>query len=319
MAFNRDHVIPQAFGLFEGNFVLTCVCTACNKFFGDNVELKLARDSIEGHDRVRVGLTSATEFKALGKRSTTYVEFGADSPAPGALGYLVPPPAGTELGVTLKPRVGFAREPDEELAWWPLDGLPTKDELVARGFRRGELLFVQTQGEASTEEFATALAAKGFAASFNSETPPPNGPAQVEIVFKLARPEFRALTKMALNYLAAVAGPDTALQPQFDLSRRFARHDEGKNPVIPPRRSAPEPTRCHYISIQARKGAVIAHVSLLMRNRYYTILLAEGYEGQLASAHFFNLDTREVVKTLPLPVDDASSTVPNAGGIDHGT
>jgi hypothetical protein len=44
-----------------------------------------------------------------------------------------------------------------------------------------------------------------------------------------------------------------------------------------------------------------------MRNRYYAIILAsEGYERRLASAHFFNLDTGEVVETLPLPVGDAA-------------
>jgi hypothetical protein len=131
--FNRDHVIPEAFGLFEGNFVLTCVCTDCNTFFGQTVEMKLARDSLEGHDRVRTGLRPATEYKSIGKRSTTYVEFGDDSPVPGAHGYLVAPKDGQELGVTVKPRVGFSHSPDGPVEWFPLDRLPTKGELEAKG------------------------------------------------------------------------------------------------------------------------------------------------------------------------------------------
>jgi len=307
LAFNRDHVIPQAFGLFEGNFVLTCVCVECNKFFGDTVELKLARDSIEAHDRVSLGLTDATAFKALGRRSTTRVEFGADSPAPGAEGYLVPPPSeGLELGVTLKPRVGFAKASGGPFEWWPVDGLPTKDDLVAKGFRRGELLHVQTQGEASTEEFAAALAARGFAFSFESEAPPPNGPAQVEIIFTLARPEFRALAKVALNYLTAVMGPEIVADPRFNPVRRFARYDEGINPVTPPRHMSRDPARCHYVSVQSIGDAVVAHVSLLMRNRYYVVNLASGgVERSISSAHIFNLDTREVVAVSPIPIDGA--------------
>jgi hypothetical protein len=94
-ALNRDHVIPQAFGMFDDNFVLThAVCAECNKAFGDTVELKLARDSIEGHDRTRLGIKDATEFQSLGSRSTTYVEFGDDSPTPGARGYLIAPAEG---------------------------------------------------------------------------------------------------------------------------------------------------------------------------------------------------------------------------------
>jgi hypothetical protein len=302
-AFNRDHVIPQAFGLFEGNFVLTCVCAECNKFFGDTVELKLARDSLEAHDRVLVGLTDATEYKALGRRSTTYVEFGTDSPAPGAAGYLVAPKEGDKLGVTLKPRVGFALKLGGPFHWWPLTGLPTKEDLEAKGFRRGEVIYMQTQGEASTEEFGAALTAKGFSFSFESESLPPNRPAQIEIVFNLARPEFQALTKIALNYVAAVVGPEVARRAVFDDVRRFARYDEGRNPVTPPPRMAREPARCHYVSVQNVDGAVVAHVSLLMRNRYYTIVLtSEGFVGGISSAHFFNLDTREVVETLPLPI-----------------
>ena len=107
--FNRDHVIPEAFGLFEGNFVLTCVCVTCNQFFGDTLELKLARDSLEGHDRVRVGLKDATDFRSLGKRSTTYVEFDGDSAVAGARGYLLSPKEGPELATTVMPRVGFRR------------------------------------------------------------------------------------------------------------------------------------------------------------------------------------------------------------------
>ena len=302
--FNRDHVIPEAFGLFEGTFVLACVCTACNQFFGDTVELKLARDSIEAHDRVRVGLKDARQFQALGKRSTTYVEFGTDSPAPGAHGYLVPPKEGPDLAVTVKPRVGFGHSADGPFDWRPIDQLPTKDELAALGFRKGEPLYMQTQGEAPIEEFQSALATKGIPFSVTSEVPPPAGAAHVEVVYTLARPEFRALTKIALNYLAAVAGSDVAREPWFHQARRFARYDEGKNPVKPPLARLFEPSPHHYVSVQSVAGGVVAHVSLLMRCRYYAIVLArEGVAPDLiSSAHLFNLDTREVTATLPMPL-----------------
>jgi len=39
-----EHVLPQSFGVFENNFTLNgVVCDSCNKYFGDNLELDLAR------------------------------------------------------------------------------------------------------------------------------------------------------------------------------------------------------------------------------------------------------------------------------------
>jgi hypothetical protein len=52
--FNREHVLPEAFGKYEGNFVLKgVVCEACNTYFANHLDIKLARDSIEGLDRYR--------------------------------------------------------------------------------------------------------------------------------------------------------------------------------------------------------------------------------------------------------------------------
>jgi len=45
----REHVIPQMFGRFKNNLILRgLVCDNCNQYFGDNLELALGRDTIEG-------------------------------------------------------------------------------------------------------------------------------------------------------------------------------------------------------------------------------------------------------------------------------
>jgi hypothetical protein len=44
-----EHVVPQSFGRFENNFTLHgTVCDECNKYFGDNLEIALGRDTYEG-------------------------------------------------------------------------------------------------------------------------------------------------------------------------------------------------------------------------------------------------------------------------------
>src|SRR4030066_177798 len=46
---NREHVIPEAFGKFKNNFVLHyTVCKECNQKFGDEIDLILSRESYEG-------------------------------------------------------------------------------------------------------------------------------------------------------------------------------------------------------------------------------------------------------------------------------
>jgi len=48
--------MSQALGTFEQNWTLDCVCDDCNKYFGDNFELPLGRDSLEAVLRVRLGV-----------------------------------------------------------------------------------------------------------------------------------------------------------------------------------------------------------------------------------------------------------------------
>lgn len=43
----REHVMSRVLGTFEQNWTLDCVCDECNKYFADNLELPLGRDSRE--------------------------------------------------------------------------------------------------------------------------------------------------------------------------------------------------------------------------------------------------------------------------------
>ena len=60
-----EHVIPQSFGKFRNNLTLRhLVCDACNQFFGDNVGLARARDTLEGQSRVDFGVKRAEPGRA---------------------------------------------------------------------------------------------------------------------------------------------------------------------------------------------------------------------------------------------------------------
>ncbi|MBI3305415.1 hypothetical protein HYZ80_03795 [Candidatus Parcubacteria bacterium] len=72
--------MPQSFGRFQDNFTLNgqdhphIVCDCCNQYFGDNLEINLARDTFEGIYRYEIGVKKPEEFKSAGKRSRLKIE-----------------------------------------------------------------------------------------------------------------------------------------------------------------------------------------------------------------------------------------------------
>src|SRR5690606_37182323 len=63
-----EHVLPQSFGTFRGNLTLRgVVCDLCNQYFGERLELYLARDTFEGQMRFKHGVKRAEEFKSVGQ------------------------------------------------------------------------------------------------------------------------------------------------------------------------------------------------------------------------------------------------------------
>ena len=61
----REHVIPQCLGKFlPDNIILyESVCDQCNQYFGDNLELYLGRDSFEGIQRHKYGITPKSPLR----------------------------------------------------------------------------------------------------------------------------------------------------------------------------------------------------------------------------------------------------------------
>jgi hypothetical protein len=307
--FNREHVLNQAFGRFETNLVLRCVCKSCNQELGDTVDLVLGRDSMEGYDRVPAGVRSASEFRSMGRKGMTRIEFAKDGPLRGALGYAIPSQTGEGIGSTVLPCIGFSLTEDGDPQWFPLDAIPPKAELGALlGIQPGERLYMRTEGEESQESIRNALKRAGLdilSHEWTGKRAPYQGIVTGETVFKLERPHFRALTKIALNYLAAVAGAGVALLPAFDGARRFTRFDEGPRIVDVPKRYQKSPRRCHYVCVRTVGDRVVAHVSLLMRVMYYIVTLAPGgVDAQISSAHLFDLDEKTLTETDPVDPDE---------------
>lgn len=304
--FDTEHVIPRAFGSFDSDtLVIDCVCKDCNGFLGRTIDEKLGRDTIEGIDRVRVGLKKAADFKTLGRRSTTHVEFDKGGPMKGARGHHVPDPSGEGLAVSPLPQVGFGRSSDGPFEWFPLHELPSKDDLIASGYERGTEVFMQTWG-APVDECLAALKAKGFSgAKIESQVLPPPGRTRVEVVSRISHPEFRAASKIALNYLAAMQGASFVLLPQFNEIRRYVREgvlvrDHLVEPALDTwlvqHKGTGNVAVGHYVAVVTRNQRIEADVSLLGRIRYRVLLADGGFvmPVTIRSAHFFDVEGRQI-------------------------
>jgi len=101
-AFSKtEHVLPEAFGRFRNNLTLNdTVCDDCNQFFGNTIDLYLARDTPDGFRRLVLGYRPPEEFKSLGKASTMTFRVGS---GPFAGAFVKQKPEEGELGVELLP------------------------------------------------------------------------------------------------------------------------------------------------------------------------------------------------------------------------
>jgi hypothetical protein len=306
-AFNREHVLPQAYGTFEKSLVLTCVCEDCNSYFGRELDLKLARDTAEAIDRVAVGLKDASQFESLGKRSTTYVEI-KDGPMKGAFAYHAPnPDGGRELRLLLLPQIWFSKSSEGPFEKFRADQLPTKEEVIDKGYDPPNL-YMRMWG-LDWDTGLDLLEKKGFPrSSFESKDPtPPPPPERVfaETVVRVSHPEFRAVTKIALNYVAAVVGSDVAMRSEFDDARGYVRYgtERARLKVHPFHNPHFLGRQGHYISLTKSKGLIVVELSLLMRTQYFVVLTEAGTDVPIKStAHLFNLETKKLVEIEPLPI-----------------
>ncbi len=316
--FNTDHVLQKAFGKFKGNLTIECVCKDCNGYFGDNFELALGRDTVEGFERFRRGLKPVSEYKHLGKKARSVARINTPGPTYGAIAFPHPNPAGS-FDVGLASQIGFSLSEEGHARWFEIDRLPTWDELRnLLGVPPGENARLYVRGlETALEAGKEALAAKGFPLESFVEIIPPNallstGQVQVEHSFPIGRPQFRAIGKIALNYVARVFGPHIALMPEFDVIRRFVRYAE----PVPPNtigfsrsdqivKFAEDSRDGHYILVKTIRNRLLANVSIFCELDYQIWLTSVPFlidVGSRDSAHLFDLRAKKVYQLTRDPL-----------------
>src|SRR5688572_29386815 len=108
----REHVMSRALGTFEQNWTLDSVCDECNKYFADNLELPLGRDSREALFRIDLGFKPAASARQLLNRR---IKTSLHDPGQfdGMRVLMAPSDDGTEMIPVPVPQVALRREGDD--------------------------------------------------------------------------------------------------------------------------------------------------------------------------------------------------------------
>ncbi|MGB8294929.1 MAG: HNH endonuclease [Polyangia bacterium] len=260
--FNREHVIPQAFGRFAGQSpTLDCVCRLCNSSLGRELDESLSYKSIEGVHRFISGLRDAGQFRADRASDIDRVEIG-EGPLAGCVADFGSSPDGTSVNMVPRPQVGFAKTEDGPFQWHPVGVLPTKEQLQKEFGPTPPS--IRVVGAADEREVQQELASKGLMIGEMAVGHLPSGTAYAEIVATITQKHLRAIAKIAFNYLAFVR-PGLAYLPEFNEVRRYVL--AGADPsastiqsIVPRPAHSPGRLKWHAISVACLNSTVAALV-----------------------------------------------------------
>jgi hypothetical protein len=311
-----EHVIPQSFGLFQDNFTLNqphnkTVCNDCNQYFGDNLEIALARDTVEGLSRYEHGIRSPKDFKSIGKKSRIQHKKIAQGVLKGVFVYLAYSQEFNQVMQKPLPQVGFLNKESSDYTYFLLDDIPDKAELQKHGFDTdGNVLAFGT----TFEPIEQALANKKIFPEFRKEIPLPDKRLDkllVEFDVILDSIIRRAIAKISFNYMAYWQGTEFVLQDVFNPIRLYIRNgvQRGIPFVIMSGESIlkDEPFQefrrlVHIVTVNwAENGSsIVSQVSL---NNYisYTVQLATNFPSprpNLRNGHRFNLGDHKIYELV---------------------
>ncbi|MCK5608711.1 hypothetical protein KAR91_42935 [Candidatus Pacearchaeota archaeon] len=310
---HREHVLPESFGAFENNFVLTeTVCNKCNKFFGDNLELNLGRDSIEGILRFQYETKLAEEFKSLGKRSSTYMRV-PDGPFEGAFVYFEYSDDANDIVIRPLPQIGFLEHKSKKPTWYLIHEIPKKDELLNKDvdFKKKDSIQILA---CDPDRAVFLLKEKGIEINnfkkkgqFNLERTSAGYPLRISSV--LDDIKLRAIAKIAFNYLAYWEKSSFVLDRNFDVIRKFIL--KGERPtyeiiyansasILIDERFSEKRRIGHIITVNwaSDNVSIIGQVSLFNFIKYQICLSREfsGEKRKIGRGHLFNLRDRKILE-----------------------
>ena len=307
-----EHVLPQSFGKFKNNLTLNkIVCDTCNKYFGDNLEISLGRDTFEGMTRFEYNVKKAEEFKSPGKKSRLVIRVN-EGLCKGAFAYRE---YSEKKGmIILKPisQVGFKKIGETVYEYFPLEDIPEK-EYLEKTYDFGELKSIVVLG-CTFEVAQKLLAEKGISFHEDGAAYPSQRKSglECEVIGTIDQLVFRAIAKIAFNYFVYWAGSELVFDSQFHPIRRYIRYGEkatypfivilekailGDEPLEGKRRLG------HLITFDWSKNrlSLVSQVSLFNWITY-SVLIAKDFRDKtfnLRKGSFFDVANNDILELAP--------------------
>lgn|SRR3989338_4761748 len=307
--FNREHVIPEALGKFQNNLVLhETVCSDCNKYFGDNLEIILNRDTAEGVYRYKFGIKPKEEptHRRISFRIAERGELEGVHVRP------IPETRGGNVSIEPLPQVGFLKKETGKYVYFKSDEIPEKRTLIDMGFDLKEIQMLVPH-DRELPALLKRLEEKGLKTEMKGELEWPESVktgSKVAILgdLRIDRPIFRAICKIAFNYLALVLGREFVLRDEFDGIRNYIRHNNGDTkrffstdprPILyEEARLGVSVTQGHII-VAEWQGIRLVGMLRLFNMFTYVITYCRHYSGiwfPFASGHHFDPESKMVTE-----------------------
>jgi hypothetical protein len=304
---SNEHVFPQSFGCPD-TWTMDCVCRGCNINFGQSIERYLARDSLEGLWALKkIGSRSGKPIRQMRVKLNVpdeekYGEFR------GAIVYA----DFSKKGGLFLPSQILLKDDQGNRKFYLLEEIGderAKKELSKyKDKTKGFWVFAHDDKEEKIafeklNEHGIKFDPK-IREGFPSRAMENDGTLRVKIEGLIDDVIYRAIAKMAFNYLAKVKGADFSLASRFDAIREYIRN--GIRPeykivtIMEGRILAEEPRGMysfegHIFTIQTKRNRVIGKISLTNTfGFYYLVDLGDlgpvWYDLKIGHAYSFKED-----------------------------
>ena len=304
--FPSDHVIPQAFGRFKNNLTLSCVCGACNEFFGKELEMFLARDSAEALLRIRYGVKTKSGRRKLGK-SRLKIRVTEQGDWHGALVEVERDEKSQRLMATPLAQVAFQKDGEHEWKWYQEEELDKSPDIGR--FKKDARTKIVGPNDLAVQRLSETVEKLGIVFKQRGTFEKHGGTVEVFAHATLDEIILRGVGKIAFNFLAYAKGQEFALRQDLDSFREFVRW--GKKPTWLPVLVSQFPilhgddahyrqTNGHIVVLdwdKSRQG-IVCMVSLFNQLTYHASLcqIYSGLWHPISCGRHFDLTTRAVLE-----------------------
>lgn len=222
--FNREHVIPEAFGKFRSNLVLRNeVCRECNDYFGKTLDRVLARGSPSGVIRYLVGSRPLSDLSKADRSRIIARIIEDNQDAVDEVTFV-----STEHGEGIRrtPGIWYWSRKTSKKRFVSLQILESDGTSFLDDLDKDQLIDVIWSGNEELNRLKASL--QTLKLDFILETEPiaqeqPGERLPVAIDVIEDETTWRAVAKIAFNYLIKMQGAQFTLNSGFDSVREYIR------------------------------------------------------------------------------------------------